>query len=391
MKLILLFSNFGPYHQARLEGLQIFIGRGFSSICGLELARQTATYQWCVEKSPNIITLIPSKLLQDISTWQHIHKTWKKLGQLKPDILVICGYDQPAMLTALAWAKLKGRLAIFMSDSKADDRPRQTWKEWLKSRIVRRFDAALVGGTPHKAYAVSLGLPPERVFIGYDVVDNEHYARGAEAARRQEATVRGRLGLPRPYFLTVARFLDKKNLFRLVEAYGRYRQEAPEPWDLVICGSGPLGAKLKAAAADLPGVHFPGFKQADELPDYYGLAGGFIIPSSHFEQWGLVVNEAMAAGLPVLVSRACGCAPDLVQEGVNGCTFDPYDVAGLARLMVRLSSGEVDLKAMGAASRLIIAGWTPEIFAENLFKAVHAALARRQARKPWWQRLFASS
>ena len=86
----------------------------------------------------------------------------------------------------------------------------------------------------------------------------------------------------------------------------------------------------------------------------------------------------MAAGLPVLVSRACGCAPDLVQDGMNGFTFDPYDVEGLARLMVKMSSGEADLKAMGEASRRIIAEWTPEVFAQNLFKAISVCLRKKK-------------
>jgi len=158
-----------------------------------------------------------------------------------------------------------------------------------------------------------------------------------------------------------------------VEAYRQYRKRYSDPWDLVICGSGPQARELQAAAAEVSGIHFPGFKQLDELPVYYGLASAFILASSHFEQWGLVVNEAMAAGLPVLVSRACGCAPNLVKEGVNGFTFDPYDVGGLAGLMVRMSSGELNLKAMGEASQVIIAGWTPEVFGENLLRAVDAA------------------
>ena len=93
------------------------------------------------------------------------------------------------------------------------------------------------------------------------------------------------------------------------------------------------------------------------------------------EQWGLVVNEAMAAGLPALVSNRCGCAPDLVEEGRNGFTFDPYDAEELARLMLRVSSMSEDGRAaMGQASREIISRWTPETFATNLMKAVQIAL-----------------
>jgi glycosyltransferase involved in cell wall biosynthesis len=224
-----------------------------------------------------------------------------------------------------------------------------------------------------------LGLPQDRVFTGYDVVDNEHYAQGADVARAMETDLRRSLELPRPFFLTVCRFIEKKNLLCLLEAYRLYRQmNAQNRWDLVLCGSGPLAAKLKETTTDLPGVHFPGFKQVDELPAYFGLSMAFILPSLHFEQWGLVVNEAMAAGLPVLVSRACGCAADLVQDGVNGFTFAPHNMEELAGLMMKMSSGAVDLKAMGKASRRIISDWTPEVFAQNLFKAVKAAQAARQ-------------
>jgi len=90
---------------------------------------------------------------------------------------------------------------------------------------------------------------------------------------------------------------------------------------------------------------------------------------------GLVVNEAMAAGLPVIVSKRCGCVSELVESGRNGFSFDPYDVAALARHMEYVASGKCDRRAMGAASREIIARWSPMTFAENLTKAVYAACA----------------
>lgn len=99
------------------------------------------------------------------------------------------------------------------------------------------------------------------------------------------------------------------------------------------------------------------------------------VHASTSEQWGLVVNEAMAAGLPVLVSNRCGCAADLVREGVNGFTFDPYDVEEMTRLMFRVAHGDVDRAALGQASREIIAEWGPERFAVGLEQAVEAALS----------------
>ena len=136
----------------------------------------------------------------------------------------------------------------------------------------------------------------------------------------------------------------------MLEAYALYRaRTADDHWRLVITGDGKLRPSLMRRIDELGmagDVLLPGFKQYDELPIYYGLASAFVHASTT-EQWGLVVNEAMAAGLPVLVSNRCGCAPDLVQDGVNGFTFDPYDVDRLAELMLKVSSGECDRDGHG--------------------------------------------
>jgi glycosyltransferase involved in cell wall biosynthesis len=121
-------------------------------------------------------------------------------------------------------------------------------------------------------------------------------------------------------------------------------------------------------------VVMPGFKQYSELPIYYGLAKAFVHASTT-EQWGLVVNEAMASGLPVLVSSRCGCATDLVTEDVNGFLFDPYDVHGLARRMVDICRlTDAQRSAMGRESKRIIAQWGPERFASGFRAAAEKAL-----------------
>ena len=123
----------------------------------------------------------------------------------------------------------------------------------------------------------------------------------------------------------------------------------------------------------------PGFKQYEELPSYYAAAGAFIHASTT-EQWGLVVNEAMASGLPVLVSNRCGCASDLVQDGVNGWTFDPTDEEQLAELMLKISSDEALRSEMGRKSQEIIANWGPERFASGIADAVQKALVAPRPR-----------
>jgi glycosyltransferase involved in cell wall biosynthesis len=282
---------------------------------------------------------------------------------------------------------------VLMSDSAAHDFPRVWWKEAIKRRIIRSCEVGLVGGRPHKDYLAELGMPLNRIFVGYDVVDNDFFWQGANAARMNAASLRQSLGLPAQFFLASSRFIAKKNLVRLLEAFALYRRASVQgtAWKLVLLGDGELRKELEPLRDRLglcEEVLMPGFKQYHELPTYYGLAGAFVHASTS-EQWGLVVNEAMAAGLPVLVSRNCGCAADLVRDGVNGFGFDPLDVSALAELFARIAKQpECDLQAMGEASREIIARWGPAAFEKNLMMAVGLGLKTRRQKPTCLDRLL---
>jgi glycosyltransferase involved in cell wall biosynthesis len=119
-------------------------------------------------------------------------------------------------------------------------------------------------------------------------------------------------------------------------------------------------------------ILLPGFRQYEELPVYYALAGCYI-QASTAEPWGLTVNEAMASGLPVLVSNVCGCAKDLLREAENGFALDPFDIADMAQKMLRVSGAGCDREAMGRMSRRIISSWGCDCFGENLWKAAERA------------------
>jgi glycosyltransferase involved in cell wall biosynthesis len=149
-------------------------------------------------------------------------------------------------------------------------------------------------------------------------------------------------------------------------------------WDLVLCGDGELRSQLEAQitqAGIADYVHLPGFLQQNELLPYFAHGSCFIHTSIQ-EQWGLVVNEAMAAGLPVLVSNRCGCYEDLIIEGVNGFGFDPENVQQLTNLMVKMSSEEIDLHKMSDAALAHIQRFSPDYFAQGLTQAVKYALAK---------------
>ncbi len=299
-------------------------------------------------------------------------------------VVAVLGWATIEARLAVRWCALRAVPCVVMSDTRVGDARRFALKEWLKARLVRHFGAAIVAGEPHVKYLQQLGMPRHRIFTGYDVVDNAHFSTGAHRARRQADILRTKLCLPQKYFLACTRLVPEKNLPRLLAAYAvfnaRSGSDAPS---LVIVGDGPLRALIAEQIVALRltnRVVLAGPRTYEELPPYYGLAQACVHSSTN-DTWALVVNEAMASGLPVLVSNHCGCASDLVQEGRNGFLFDPYDVDGLAQLMLKISCMRNEERdSMGGASQEIISRWTPETFATSLSKAIDAALAAPQQR-----------
>jgi glycosyltransferase involved in cell wall biosynthesis len=302
------------------------------------------------------------------------------------DVVAVPGWSNRLALEAVLWAEGRGCPVVTMSDSTEWDSVRKPVLEWVKRRVLGLSSAALVAGGPHGDYVRKLGMREGRVFDGFDVVDNGYFESGAAVARR----VGGGAG---KYFLVCGRFIPEKNLMRVLEAYWRYCGGVEEggKWPLVLVGGGVLEVELREKAesmglrvvASLPGesgvveegvVYFAGYRPVEELPGIYGGAG-VLVHGSVKDTWGLVVNEAMAAGLPVIVSGRCGCASDLVREGENGYVFEPTDVGELAGLMGRVAGmSEVELAAMGEASRRVIAEWGPDRFARGLKAAAEKAL-----------------
>jgi glycosyltransferase involved in cell wall biosynthesis len=381
-KVALVFHRLGPYHMARCAAV--------ASRCDLtviELSGLDDTYAWSrVDGASNFerVTLFCDGDVDRERRREIARRVRTALAEADPGVVAIPGWSHPGALSALIWCLRAHRPAVLMSESTIHDDVRSRVREAAKRCVVRLFSSALVGGLRHAAYACALGLPSAAIFAGYDVVDNRHFERGARDARLAGARWRSQLGAPERFFLASSRFVAKKNLGRLLEAYAGYRRRAgPDAWHLVLLGDGALRPELerRIAGLDLTGdVLLLGFRQYDELPAFYGLAGAFVHASTT-EQWGLVVNEAMAAGLPVLVSNHCGCAPALVRDGVNGFTFDPYDVEQLAGLMHRVAAmTDGQRRAMGEAGRRIIVAWGPERFADGLMRAVQAALRRSPPR-----------
>lgn len=392
VKVAVIFHRFGPYHCARLEA-----AARHCEIVGLEVAAGTREYQRAAVQaatSYSRLTLFPKGDTRTMPGTQISKSVEEALQNCRPNAVAIPGWSDNAAIAGLRWCAESRTPVVLMSESTALDKLRTGWLEWIKRQIVRICSSALVGGQRHADYLVELGMPRDRIFTGYDVVDNAYFALNATEIRNSKFEIRQKYRLPENYFLASARFVEKKNLVALLRAYARYRgmtathdnktirpqdNEKP-PWDFVLLGDGPLRKTLNAqlSTLNLHGhVHLLGFKQYDELPVYYGLAKAFVHASTT-EQWGLVVNEAIASGLPVIVSEHCGCVPELVQD--NGFTFDPEKEEQLALLLLKMASlSDEERKNLGDASRRIAANFGTDRFGEGLEHA--ARLALKEPRK----------
>jgi len=278
------------------------------------------------------------------------------------------------MRAAILWGKKRNIPVILLSDSQLCDRPRNFLVESIKGNWVRKnCSAAFVAGASAAQYLDRLGFPKHKIWRGYDVVDNTHFTQMSEAVRRRKNNERQRLNLPVNYLLYVGRLAPEKNLSRLLDALSLcQRSHVSKSLPLVIVGSGEQEQELRQKAQNLglKDIVWVGFKQIDQLPTYYALASALILPSIS-EPWGLVINEAMACGLPVLASSNCGAVLDLVFPGVNGFVFDPFDCRSIScGITSYFELSEEQQNSMGVASRQLIQNFTPELWARVLSDCV---------------------
>jgi L-malate glycosyltransferase len=258
-------------------------------------------------------------------------------------------YAEPDVIALAFILRLFGVRVIMMTDSKFDDRPRHVAKEFMKSLLMLPYAGAIVAGARQDAFVRFLGFGQRRpVLLGYDVVD---LAR-VRAQGGGNAAPEGLSYAERP-FVFVGRFVAKKNVLFLIDAYTRYVALAGQsPRQLILVGGGEMEPEVNAriAAHRLGGlVTVAGFLQADGVSATLAGALALVLPSIE-EQWGLVVNEAMAFNLPLIVSEAVGARDTLVRNLVNGYVVETNSVEGFARAMLALADDEVAWRRMVAAS-----------------------------------------
>jgi 1,2-diacylglycerol 3-alpha-glucosyltransferase len=384
LKISAVFINFGLYHVARLNAAHEACKQRGWDFLAIQITNDVLEHDWgdaSAKLTSPWINVIPSNgSRQDMSkiVFSEIagQKLFDTLETVRPNAILIPGWSFSVARAALRWCERNNAMAILMSESNEFDEKRVWWKEWCKRRIVKQFDSAMVGGSSHKSYLVKLGFPKDRITTGYDVIDNEYFAK--------ERISHHPPPISNSYFLSVNRFIEKKNLLTLIDAYAAYKlQSKSKPWDLVLCGDGHLRDSIKERIARhglLDSIHLTGFLKPEQLQPYFAHAGCFVHSSAQ-EQWGLVVNEAMSASLPIVVSNRCGCYEELVEEGRNGFGFCPTNTSHLATILLKVSSNPRASAEMGANSQQRIAKYGPSRFGNALVDCVQ--LGKSEKRKLW--------
>ncbi len=272
------------------------------------------------------------------------------------DAFLVTGWYNRSFWQAMRACWRTGTPLMVRGDSQLAT-PRRWWLRAAKESFYRwfipRFDAYLLVGQRSEEYYLHYGAEPSAMHFVPHYVDNAWFRERAEQARQQAAGPRAEFGIDdeAAVLLFVGKFIPKKRPADLIAAASRLAERGHRV-EVVFVGSGELEAALRADAAQaaVP-VHFAGFKNQSELPAYYVGADVLVLPSDGGETWGLVVNEAMACGLPAVVSEAAGCAPDLINPGQTGYGFPLGDLPALAGALERMlrRRGDPDVRRALAA------------------------------------------
>ncbi|WP_247234960.1 glycosyltransferase family 4 protein [Telluribacter sp. SYSU D00476] len=285
----------------------------------------------------------------------------------KPTVLNITGYFDWAQILLMLYAKAQGVKIVLSSESSSMDRPRSGIKERLKALIVNSADAYFCFGSSSAEYLKTLGVPDSRIAVRQAAVIDEQvilnaYQRGTELRPMLP-------NLPRYHFVYVGRLAPEKNLLLLTKAFKEVKNTVAGAvdWGLMFIGDGTEKNNLAEYVNqnEVSGVTFTGGFPWHKVPEWLAQSTVLVLPSLS-EPWGLVVNEAMVCGMPVIVSQKCGCADDLVKQGVNGHQFDPTNQAELEEIMSYYIKNPDKLKPMGEQSRAIIAPFSSTKIAREM-------------------------
>jgi glycosyltransferase involved in cell wall biosynthesis len=374
MKVVITHTDFRIYWPARLNVLSPFLQEKGIDLEVVEISGAGSHYDFAGSGLADCKwnCLFPGTRMEDLHPVKAGRALRKKLDELDPDIVIAGAIAYPSGASAVKWAVKNKKRCIIFDNARISDVPRSRLTDAIKREIYSSVDAILCPSDQWNETFRYFGFTDDQLFYGLNVVDNTFWKVNGSPAGLQ---------LPFSYFLTVGRQIPEKNFRFLVLAYNEYVRSVPDPIHLVLVGDGPERELISSLVNELALndlVHLYPFKSQEELKDFYRGASWFVLPSLK-ETWGLVVNEAMASGLPVMVSRNVGCYSTLVEEGLNGFGFSPYLEVKLAGLMKAAASLNDEIRTtMGKNSYETISSWDLDRFCSGVLGSVTYATQRER-------------
>lgn len=367
-----------PY---RAPLLDLVAGRPELDLTAVYAARTVAGRTWSVEPRHRSIFLEGARVPGAAKVLHHDYPitpgVFRALTYTRPQVVVVSGWSTFAAQAALLWCRLRHVPYVLLVESH-DEGPKAGWRRTVKGRMVppavRSASGILVVGSLARDSVVALGADPERVRVFANTVDVERYRQEAERLAPRRAGLREAFGVDEQDLavLTVARLAPEKGHETLLRAVAA----AHDPrLRVVLVGDGPERARLEALASTL-GIRasFPGELAWERVLEAYVAADVFALLSDR-EPWAVVVNEAAACGLPLVLSSRVGAARDLLRDGENGFLVGAGDVPGAARALRELAADPERRLRAGLRSQELVGGWGYAPSVESFVEAVREAAA----------------
>lgn len=292
------------------------------------------------------------------------------------DALIMPYSEASCIVAAILCRILRKPYFLFAPNTRHDERKPSRFRNWLKRRLFKNATGILVTGPLQLDYALQYVENEAKISTIGNPVGSLEAERYSSPQTREE--LRKRFGWDETVLLYVGRLAPEKGLLTLIDALSKVTYESRPR--LILAGSGPLETRLRSRISDLGmEAEFTGFLQREDLALRYAAADMFVLPSES-EPWGLVANEAMEFGLPLILSNKVGCAPVLLKEGQNGLMFAAGDPKALAACVERLSSDKGLRHRMGLVSRKIIRGHSVEHWADAVLSAIRKSPNQERGR-----------
>lgn len=365
------FHRFAPYHVDRIAAASRLLD-GQMKVIGVEYSENSTTYAWEKATSRDFerITLFPAENWEEISPLRRLRVLMACLMRIKAKHVFLINYAFADTFAAAIALRLMGKFPYIMMGSKFSDKNRILSREAFKRFLFIPYVGGITSGASHAKYLEFLGVGTNKFRAGLDTlsVKRVRACSGSDPAP-------GGYEYDRRHFTIVARMIPEKDIPTAIHAYARYRDLSVERGlparDLVLCGDGPDRSLIEDMVREkkLRSVIFLGFSNEKEVCETLASTLALILPSIS-ETWGLVINEAVAMGVPVLCSDVCGACDDLVRAGINGYSFAPGEAEGLSNLMLMLSSDEEEWRRLAQGSLQVAPQADAARFAEAVLSLV---------------------